>query len=65
MYFANSFWVSKISRPLRHAKVSSQSHLGRLGKRLGLVSVSEAKVSVAVSAWNVSGPSLLSIVVHM
>ena len=39
--------VSRRSRDL--SKVSSRSRLGHVGKRLGLVSVSGAKVSVSVS----------------
>ena len=43
--------VSRRSRDL--SKVSSRSSLGHVGKRLGLVSVSGAKVSVLVSVSTV------------
>ena len=43
--------VSRRSRDL--SKVSSRSRLGHVGKRLGLVSVSGAKVSVLVSVSTV------------
>ena len=49
--------VSSRSR-LGHSRVSSRSRLGQFGKRLGLVSVSGAQVSVLVSVstqkvlWN-------------
>ena len=43
--------VSRRSRDL--SKVSSRSHLGHVGKRLGLVSVSGAKVSVLASVSTV------------
>ena len=51
--------VSSRSR-LRHSRVSSRSRLGQFGKRLGLVSVSGAQVSVlvSVSTQKVLGPSL-------
>ena len=52
--------VSSRSR-LGHSRVSSRSRLGKFGKRLGLVSVSGAQVSVlvSVSTQKVLGPSLL------
>ena len=52
--------VSSRSR-LGHSRVSSRSRLGQFGKRLGLVSVSGAQVSVlvSVSTQKVLGPSLL------
>ena len=43
--------VSRRSRDL--SKVSSRSRLGHVGKRLGLVSVSGAKVSVLASVSTV------------
>ena len=51
--------VSSRSR-LGHSRVSSRSRLGKFGKRLGLVSVSGAQVSVlvSVSTQKVLGPSL-------
>ena len=51
--------VSSRSR-LGHSRVSSRSRLGQFGKRLGLVSVSGAQVSVlvSVSTQKVLGPSL-------
>ena len=51
--------VSSRSR-LGHSRVSSRSRLGQFGKRLGLVSVSGAQVSVlvSVSTQMVLGPSL-------
>ena len=52
--------VSSRSR-LGHSRVSSRSRLGQFGKRLGLVSVSGAQVSVlvSVSTQKVLGPSLV------
>ena len=51
--------VSSRSR-LGHSRVSSRSRLGQFGKRLGLVSVSGAQVSVlvSVSTQKVLSPSL-------
>ena len=52
--------VSSRSR-LGHSRVSSRSRLGQFGKRLGLVSVSGAQVSVlvSVSTQKVLSPSLM------
>ena len=46
---------------LGHSRVSSRSRFRQFGKRLGLVSVSEAQVSVlvSVSTQKVLGPSLV------
>ena len=53
--------VSSRSR-LGHSRVLSRSCLGQFGKRLGLVSVSGAQVSVLVSVLTqkVLGPSLVT-----
>ena len=56
-------YISHVSRySLDQKKVSSRSRLGHsrvFGKRLGLVSVSGAQVSVSVSTQMVLGPPLV------